>query len=58
MSDIITEYFPDKSDLDFIDLGSGAAGALVYLAPMHKNTRFLGVESAPLVFALSKIQVG
>jgi len=35
-----------------IDLGSGLAGTLLYLARRHPESHFIGVESAPLPFAL------
>jgi hypothetical protein len=37
----------------FIDLGSGLAGLLVHLSRKYPAARFEGVETAPLVFAMS-----
>lgn len=36
----------------FIDLGSGLGGTLARLARAHPQARFVGVETAPLTFAL------
>lgn len=36
----------------FVDLGSGLGGTLVRLARTYPNARFLGVETAPMTFAL------
>ena len=36
----------------FVDLGSGLGGTLLRLARSYPNARFLGVETAPMTFAL------
>ncbi len=41
------------TDFRLIDLGSGLAGTLVRLARAYPAARFVGVETAPLTFALS-----
>jgi len=41
------------ADFRFIDLGCGLAGTLLRLARAHPAARFVGVETAPLPFALS-----
>lgn len=40
------------SDFRFIDLGSGLGGTLLRLARAYPSARFMGVETAPLTFAL------
>ncbi|MFC3608624.1 class I SAM-dependent methyltransferase [Stutzerimonas tarimensis] len=40
-------------DFRFIDLGSGLAGTLVRLSRAYPQAHFVGVETAPLTFALS-----
>lgn len=42
-----------QSDFRFIDLGSGLGGTLCRLARAYPQSRFDGVETAPLVFLLS-----
>lgn len=37
----------------FVDLGCGTAGTLLYLARQFPRGRFVGVETAPLLFALA-----
>jgi len=45
---------PEQSDFRFIDLGSGVAGTLHYLAEQRPDGEFVGVESAPLPMALAR----
>lgn len=40
----------------FIDLGCGLSGALRFLAQNHPEKSFVGVESAPLPFLISKLR--
>lgn len=40
------------SDFRFIDLGSGLGGTLLRLAHAYPSAHFMGVETAPLTFAL------
>lgn len=49
----LDEILERHSFARFIDLGSGLAGTLFYLAKRHPERHFTGVESAPLPFALS-----
>jgi hypothetical protein len=45
-----------KQPFSFIDLGSGLAGSLCFLARRYPNSYFFGVETAPLVFIASWIR--
>lgn len=44
---------PARDDVTFLDLGSGLGGTLVHLARARPHGRFVGVESAPIPFALA-----
>lgn len=48
---------PEKTDLTFIDLGSGLGGVIGYLAERRPQGRFDGVESAPAPFLLSWLRL-
>jgi hypothetical protein len=50
LSDLLREL---RADFAFIDLGSGLGGTLCRLAREYPRARFVGVENAPLSFALS-----
>lgn len=41
------------TNVQFVDLGSGLGGTLFYLAKRYPQAQFVGVESAPLPFALA-----
>ena len=43
----------DRGELHFVDLGCGIGGALLYLAKMRPDAKFVGVESAPLPFFIA-----
>jgi hypothetical protein len=42
-----------RNGFSFVDLGSGLAGTLYYLAKRFPDSKFYGVETAPLVYFLS-----
>jgi hypothetical protein len=44
---------PLPADFHYIDLGSGLAGSLYQLSRRYPQAQFVGVETAPLVFALA-----
>jgi hypothetical protein len=44
---------PLPTDFRYIDLGSGLAGSLYQLSRRYPQAHFVGVETAPLVFALA-----
>lgn len=44
---------PLPSNFRYIDLGSGLAGSLYQLSRCYPQAQFVGVETAPLVFALA-----
>lgn len=52
---LVLEQLPDHP-IQFVDLGSGLGGLLVYLATNRPESRFVGVESSPLVWLLSWIR--
>ncbi|MBC8239152.1 MAG: class I SAM-dependent methyltransferase [Alphaproteobacteria bacterium] len=51
----LSAVLPDKPGTRFIDLGSGLAGTLRYLARQHPDMTFTGVENAPAPLLISKI---
>ncbi len=50
----LDELLPKQQNLRFLDLGSGLAGTLRYLAEQHPEGKFVGVESAPLPMILAR----
>lgn len=55
-SDALISILPHKRHLTFVDLGSGVGGTLYSLAKSRPDDKFIGVESAPLPFTISKIR--
>ena len=53
----LNSLLPVKEQLQFIDLGSGLGGTLLYLARQHPHYRFYGIESSPLPFAISWLRL-
>ncbi|MGM0594696.1 MAG: class I SAM-dependent methyltransferase [Pseudomonadota bacterium] len=49
----LDELLREQGGKQFIDLGCGLGGALLYLARRHPDKHFTGIESAPLPFALA-----
>lgn len=49
----IERHLPSQGKLHFADLGSGLGGALFYLARQRPEGQFVGIESAPLPFAIA-----
>lgn len=52
-SKALLRLIPKKKKVKFVDLGSGLGGTLRYLARQAPDSHFVGIESAPLPFALS-----
>lgn len=50
------EMHDAKMPLKVADIGCGLAGALLFLARRHPGTAFVGIESAPLPFALARLR--
>ncbi len=51
------EHLLPEQDIRFIDLGSGLGGTLFHLAMRHPHGKFVGVESAPLPYAIARIRL-
>ena len=49
----LSELLPEEKGGQFIDIGCGIGGALLYLARQRPDMTFTGIESAPLPFALA-----
>lgn len=52
----LRQLLPQERAFSFIDLGCGLGGTTQYLARHLPEGRFLGVETAPLPFAASKLR--
>jgi SAM-dependent methyltransferase len=48
----VAALLPDKEDLRVIDLGSGLGGLLGFLSRARPQGQYVGIETAPLPFAL------
>jgi SAM-dependent methyltransferase len=48
----VADLLPDKQDLRVIDIGSGLGGLLDFLNRVRPQGRYVGIEIAPLPFAL------
>ncbi len=53
----IADLLPDKQGAQFMDVGAGLGGTLVFLAKTRPDMRFHGVESAPLPFAAAWLRL-
>lgn len=53
----IRALLPDRHPMIVADIGSGLAGTLLSLAGVRLDGQFIGIETAPLPFALSWIRV-
>ncbi|MDP6573461.1 MAG: hypothetical protein QGI06_08130 [Rhodospirillales bacterium] len=53
----LARLLPDRSGIAFLDVGSGLGGTLAHLARQRPRGRFAGIESAPLLFALSWLRL-
>ncbi len=52
----LSNLLPAQDSFRFVDLGSGLAGTLNYLAQQHPEGEFVGVESAPLPMLLARLR--
>ena len=52
----IDDVLPANKSLSFIDIGSGLGGLVFYLAKKHPESRFSGVEIAPLPWLFSVVK--
>ncbi|MCC7016346.1 MAG: class I SAM-dependent methyltransferase [Rhodospirillales bacterium] len=55
--DALAGLLPAGSRVRFLDLGSGFGGTVLALAAKRREGEFVGIESAPLPFALSWLRV-
>ncbi len=53
----LEKLLPDKPDLTFADLGSGLGGVLLFLATQRSEGTFIGLESAPIPYLLSRVRL-
>ncbi len=51
------EFLLPNHDIRFIDLGSGLGGTLFHLAAHHPHGDFVGIESAPLPYAIARLRL-
>ena len=56
LSEMIDEHRLEQTPGRFIDLGCGLGGTLAYLAHKHPDWRFVGVETAPIPYLISKLR--
>ena len=52
----LASLLPQQKSFSFIDLGSGCGGLLIRLAETHRNGSFIGIESAPIPFFISRLR--
>ena len=52
----LEELLPEEKGGRFIDIGCGIGGALIYLARKRPDMNFVGIESAPLPYALALLR--
>lgn len=53
----VADLLPAKPDVRLIDLGSGLGGLPGFLGKTRPQGRFVGIEAAPLPFALGRLRV-
>ena len=54
--ELVARELPNHEQFRFIDLGSGFAGMLIYLARRFPNAHFVGLELGPLPWLVSKFR--
>ena len=54
--DLVARELPTTEEFNFIDLGSGFASMLIYLARRFPNGHFVGMELGPLPWLASKLR--
>jgi len=54
--DAVAELLPVDRPLKVIDIGSGLGGAVLYLSRVRQNSRFVGIELAPLPWLVSHVR--
>lgn len=52
----VAALLPDRPALQVIDIGSGLGGAVLHLARVRTDSRFIGIELAPLPWLVSSIR--
>lgn len=52
--DAVARLLPQEKPLRFIDIGSGLGGAVLYLSRLRADSRFTGIELAPLPWLISQ----
>ncbi len=53
----LADLLPDAKDFSMIDLGSGLGGVLAKLSSLRADGKYIGVESAPLPFVISRLRL-
>jgi hypothetical protein len=53
----VAGLLPRASNPRFVDLGSGLGGGLCWLAPRYPRASLVGVENAPLLWAISRLRL-
>jgi hypothetical protein len=53
----LAELLPDSKGFSMIDLGSGLGGVLARLSAIRSDGNYIGVETAPLPFVISKLRL-
>ena len=54
--DAVAELLPADRPLKVIDIGSGLGGAVLYLSRVRQDSRFVGIELAPLPWLVSHVR--
>ena len=54
--DAVAELLPAGKPLKVIDIGSGLGGAVLYLSRIREDSRFIGIELAPLPWLVSHVR--
>ena len=54
--DAVAALLPSDQPLRVIDIGSGLGGAVLYLSKLRADSRFTGIELAPLPWLVSQVR--
>src|SRR5450830_752141 len=54
--EVVAELLPADRPLKVIDIGSGLGGAVLYLSRVRQDSRFVGIELAPLPWLVSHVR--
>jgi SAM-dependent methyltransferase len=54
---VLADTIPDRPETSFIDIGCGVGGVLAYMARRRPDVHLIGIESAPIPYAITWLRL-